>query len=286
MTKRAKRPGFTLVEVLAAMTVLMIIVLMLGRIFRDSTNAWTIGTRQMEDNLNGRAVMDFIARDISQAMIRGTGMCFRLRSSVTRTYSPELWSSDELDFVSFSGDPGSNFREAQEIVYYVTNMHKGTPAVPIPGRYCLKRVMRSTTNELTCYQNPFWWTSISKQYNDPVVAENIAEFVVWCAGATNDAAGRAHYWHGIYDYNSAGNLSLMPYPAPYDKTRVLPYIKGKLPVRIDLYLGMLGEDAAAKAAQLHNAGLTAQSRSHLDRSIRKYMTRVYFINRSGSQMGQ
>ena len=291
MMDRSKRAGFTLVEVLAAMTVLMIIVLMLGRIFRDSTNAWTVGTRQMEDNLNGRAVLDFIARDISQAMIRGTGLCFRLRSSVTRTYAPQVWNSDELYFVSFSGNPSDSangFREVREIVYYVTNMHKtvsGNP-IPIPGRYCLKRAMRSTRDELTCYDNAYWWKDITKQYDDPVIAENISKFVVWCAGATNRPDGRADYWHGIHDYNNAADLALMTYPAYYDRTKVLPYIRGKLPVRADLYIEMLGEDAAAKAAQLYNAGLTDQGYVHIDRNIRKYMTRVYFINRSGSPMGE
>lgn len=283
MNRRLNKAGFTLIEVLAAMAVLMIIVLMLTRVFRDATSTWTIGTQQVEDNINGRAVLDFIARDISQAMIIGTGCCFRLGSSVTNTYQGG-WKSDELCFVALSGATGE--REAKEVIYYVGSMvDKQTN--PIPNRYCLKRAMRTSgaAVQYTCYNNEYWWEDIPRSKGDPVIAENIATFVVWCTGATNDALGNASYWHGAYHYNSAGDGDLIgAVPSGYDKNATITYMRGKLPVRIDLYLEMLGEDTATKAAQLHGAGLTAQGNDLINQNVRKYFTRVFFVNRTGTML--
>ena len=274
--------GFTLVEVLAAMMVLMIIVLMLGRVFRDATGAWTIGTRQMEDNMNGRAVMDFIARDIATAIAGETNCAFYLKSS---NKEPKWWN-DELSFVSLRGGPVSTNREVCQVIYYVTNM-TDKAGDRIPNRYCLRRLMVNSASEITCYTNRYWWTNpnMRKANNDPVVAENVNLFITWCTGATNDASGTAYYGYGLYDYNSLGDVSLMQSDYFwYPKAQGVPFMKGKLPVRIDIYLEMLGEDAAVKLAQLRNAGLNSQADAFEAQNVRTFMTRIYFENRNGYLM--
>jgi hypothetical protein len=273
------------------MAVLMIIVLMLTRVFRDATSAWTIGTRQMEDNVNGRAVLDFIARDISQAMISGENCSFRLRSSAIETY-PGLWGNraDTLCFVSFSGDPAPTKREAEEIVYFVTPMYqKAGPQLPY--RFALRRALRNVVGTtLTCYSKKYWWEDVDVTGNsEPVIAENIVTFIVWCTGSEVNAAGKVEYWPGLYDYNTLGDEELIVYPwlPPwYDKAKSLRYMKGKLPVYIDLYLETLGDEAATKAAQLFNAGLTAQGTNFVNQNVRKYYTRVSFVNRTGGFLDQ
>jgi prepilin-type N-terminal cleavage/methylation domain-containing protein len=279
MTKCLRKSGFTLIEVLAAMAVLMIIVLMLTRVFRDATSAWTIGTRQMEDNINGRAVLDFIARDIGTAIAGETNCVFYLKSS-----NPlPKWPNDEISFVSLTGNPSDGNREARQIVYYVTNMTDRSGAY-IPNRYCLRRIMRNSLGEITCYTEKRWWqnATMRKAANDPVVAENVNMFLFGCAGATNDASGKADYWHGVFDFNSCADVSLIQSDyIRYTKSDTLPYMRGKLPVRLDVYLELLGEDAAIKVAQLRNAGLTAQADALVSQSVKKYQTRIYFSSRTG-----
>jgi prepilin-type N-terminal cleavage/methylation domain-containing protein len=60
--------AFTLIELLVAMAILVIIVLIVTKVFAQATAAWTAGSRRAEMNMTGRAVADFIAQDLSQAV--------------------------------------------------------------------------------------------------------------------------------------------------------------------------------------------------------------------------
>ena len=60
--------GGKIMYVLAAMSVLAIILLLLTQVFGSSTKAWNSGTQRMDQNIGARAVMDLIARDLSGAV--------------------------------------------------------------------------------------------------------------------------------------------------------------------------------------------------------------------------
>ena len=64
--------GFTLLEVLVAMGILMLIVLMMATLFHSSTAAWTSGLRQTEMSIQARSVISLIQRDVSQAVVDGS----------------------------------------------------------------------------------------------------------------------------------------------------------------------------------------------------------------------
>ena len=64
----ATRSGFTLIELLAAVAVLMIIGLILANVFHQSTIAWESGLRRVEMSAEGRAALDLMAHEISQAV--------------------------------------------------------------------------------------------------------------------------------------------------------------------------------------------------------------------------
>ena len=61
--------AFTLIELLVAMAVLLIIVLIVAKVFAQASSTWTTGARRVEMNMTGRAVADFVAQDLSQAVI-------------------------------------------------------------------------------------------------------------------------------------------------------------------------------------------------------------------------
>lgn len=67
MHNTAKR-GFTLIEVLVAMSILMLIVLMMSTLFHQSSMAWNNGMRQAEMSIQARAAMSMIRKDLSQAV--------------------------------------------------------------------------------------------------------------------------------------------------------------------------------------------------------------------------
>ena len=72
MTRSIRRKGgvraFTLIEIMAAMAVLAIVVLMLGRILNDTSRAWEIGSREGESAALSRALLALIATDLSSAI--------------------------------------------------------------------------------------------------------------------------------------------------------------------------------------------------------------------------
>jgi type II secretory pathway pseudopilin PulG len=62
------RKAFTLIELLIAMSILMMIVLMVSRLFQQIQTTWVRGAKRAELNMTGRSVADYIARELSQAV--------------------------------------------------------------------------------------------------------------------------------------------------------------------------------------------------------------------------
>lgn len=66
--KRARKGGFTLIEVLVALAILGVIVVLCGRIFEQANLSWTTGSRKAEVNMIGRGIADFIAQDVARCV--------------------------------------------------------------------------------------------------------------------------------------------------------------------------------------------------------------------------
>jgi len=60
--------GFSLIEVLVSMTVLIVIIVMVTNMFRNASEAWDMGTQRAEMNTSARAAIEYIARELSCAM--------------------------------------------------------------------------------------------------------------------------------------------------------------------------------------------------------------------------
>ena len=63
------RQGFTLVEVLVAMVILMVIVLMMASLMRHTSNAWDVGMRNVGVSLEGRSALDLMSRELSAGVM-------------------------------------------------------------------------------------------------------------------------------------------------------------------------------------------------------------------------
>ena len=64
----AGRSGFSLIEVMVAMTILAVIVVMTAVVFQQSSLAWRRGTRSAEGNMTLRALIGVIQRELTQAV--------------------------------------------------------------------------------------------------------------------------------------------------------------------------------------------------------------------------
>ncbi|MBT3294135.1 MAG: prepilin-type N-terminal cleavage/methylation domain-containing protein [Verrucomicrobia bacterium] len=62
-----KRSGLTLIELLVAMSILAIIVLAVAQLFQQSTVAWESGYRRTRTAMVARAILGYVAADISLA---------------------------------------------------------------------------------------------------------------------------------------------------------------------------------------------------------------------------
>jgi type II secretory pathway pseudopilin PulG len=85
--------AFTLLEVLVAMTIMIMVVLMVTNMFHDVADSWTSGTQSAEMNTSARAAMEYISRELSCAVA---------------TLKPfKLENGNELSFVAFPGTEGA-----------------------------------------------------------------------------------------------------------------------------------------------------------------------------------
>ncbi len=63
------RGAFTLVELLLAMVIISLIVVLMASILGGVSRAWVTGEQRVETFQNGRATLELVARDLSQAVI-------------------------------------------------------------------------------------------------------------------------------------------------------------------------------------------------------------------------
>ena len=99
--------AFTLLELLVAMGILVIIVLIVARIFAQASAAWSTGARLSEVNMTGRAVADFVARDLSQAVVS---------TNLGYTFNPISGSAGSASFYII-GDATNTTRAATNVTY-------------------------------------------------------------------------------------------------------------------------------------------------------------------------
>ena len=108
------RIGFTLIEVLVAMTILMLLVLMTTNMFSGASTAANIGNERAEVNTAGRAALGFMSMKLSQAI---TGL---IEPAVPPFYwNFDLKNSNDVSFCSVSDILQSNrfYFDGFNIVY-------------------------------------------------------------------------------------------------------------------------------------------------------------------------
>jgi len=105
--KKKDSAAFTLLELLVAMGILVIIVLIVARIFAQASATWSTGVRLSEVNMTGRAVVDFVAQDLSQAV---------MSTNLGYTFSPISGSAGSASFYII-GDATNSTRAGTNVTY-------------------------------------------------------------------------------------------------------------------------------------------------------------------------
>lgn len=131
---------------------------------------------------------------------------------------------------------------------------------------------RNANRQASAYGDPEWWEGMTPDWNETgededededgsmgllpleTIAENVAAFEIWA-------------------YNSKGEKISNYYSV--DENDVLP-------LWVDIYLEVLGEDEAVRAAILWSSGGgsgSADARQYIDNNVRRFTARVFFPNR-------
>ncbi|MCO5068016.1 MAG: prepilin-type N-terminal cleavage/methylation domain-containing protein [Kiritimatiellae bacterium] len=279
-TIRAKkrRSGFTLIEVLAAVVILLLIVLAMGRIFAATTKAYRNTNKQVERDASARAVMDFIVREISEAMFdaafnnTNAALSMRYRADTCKdNFGVE--GADEIWFVSANNRLRSDKpREGVQTVFFVQNYENLTNAPPNARfRFGLWRSTRYPTS-------PYPWqsaydktqglkwsgdsegSSAQKQRND-LLLENVRTFEIFAYTNPEGTGERTYNW---------------------DSTGTSRYGAQDL-FCMDIYLETLSEADAILAAQMAASLGPNEKRTveFVESSVRRYYQRIYFPNKRG-----
>ena len=114
------RSGFTLVELMTAMTILVVIVMMMTMIFNDADKIWYLGTGRTLNCISGRAAMNLLSHDLEYAVADDL-LTFVMRQDkkLSQSYG---FTNDEVCFVSLQNDSRDKARTARE-VFYLSLIH-------------------------------------------------------------------------------------------------------------------------------------------------------------------
>jgi prepilin-type N-terminal cleavage/methylation domain-containing protein len=122
MRMRTRFAGFTLIELLAGMAVLTILVLLLTRVFSESTRLMLQGTKRLENVIAGRSAMHYMAREISGA-IDDDLLSMSLVSDKDTMLENSTEKADRLYFCSAQGRPDAiGERQVRQIMYRTMEM--------------------------------------------------------------------------------------------------------------------------------------------------------------------
>ncbi|MCF7838463.1 MAG: prepilin-type N-terminal cleavage/methylation domain-containing protein [Candidatus Marinimicrobia bacterium] len=257
--------GFTLVEVLAAMTILAMLVVFIGQIFVQATNAWQRGTRQVESDGGARNFLNAVAQRLSMAAADEI-LPFYLDNNGLQTYG--RWSS-RLGFVHV-GDAqewvssGSRYyTSVEEMIYYI-GQRRPLPgaANEIPNVFEIRYMQQREATKVECYTNATtsvaWFNAFSPPSgvtggNFTFGLENVARFQVFAHdGATQ-----------------------------FDTYLSKPNQGNRLPLWVDIYLEILSNADATTAKIFADAGNNARLQEFIQQRAKRYSRRVYFQNRNG-----
>lgn len=266
------KSAFTLIEVLAAMAVLLILMMLLMRIFNESVDAFEKGHNVAMRNASARSALDLIAEDLEGLVVDSKAAMYKISDTVDINY-------DEIFFVTTTGDTSSDPRARrtyQLVHYYVsTNIPEGKSYRPfrlMRGIVDLNTAVSGGVDPLA--EDKDWWDNINMD-ND-IVIENVVRFDVYVCTTNNVAistGGDTYNMGGADSYDSTVNF------VGSDPAANLP--ADTPPAYIDIYLQVATDDAMQqfdRTIRAHDQGfggeLRAKAYGVLYRNSNVLLTRI------------
>jgi prepilin-type N-terminal cleavage/methylation domain-containing protein len=262
---RGARGGFTLIEMLTAVVVLLLMIMAVGRIYASATKAYQETLKQAERDAAARAVMDYLAREISLALFESSNantnaLLTMLYRANTTPGNFGLEGADEIWLLTANNNLRfERPREALMRVYFVGN-YLGVTNPPPNARYRFalwqnfEHPAAISTDPYAGGQEGLRWPdsgTLPRSRRYPLL-ENVRTFEIF---AYSDADGtRVFEW----DSRRPENLFCM-----------------------DIYLETLSEADAIRAAQLAATLGPNHTRTidFVESAVRRHYQRIYFPNK-------
>lgn len=185
--------AFTLVEILAAITILAVVLVLLSTILDAISRTWRDGEKRIENFQSGRAIMELISRELSSAVISSNHQLIEnpfttaqlITFQVARNADSIFWQAPLRD--SVNGD-------VCEIGYYLADAGgQGT------GPYQLKRFfVPSTHSKFLIYAKPPTSTAASWLATDTTTQFSTTEFSSVSSTVSDGILG---FWIRCIDLN-------------------------------------------------------------------------------------
>lgn len=240
--KRSKTSvrGFTLVEVLASMAVLVVLVLALTRMFVTATNITRSGTSSLMRNSTGETTMETLLQDAEGMVVNDRLACYV--QADTTDAGTDGFGFDDVWFISTSGDQDDDL-PYEYFHYYVTNTLSTTPQGAPYMRFDLvkARMIFAVADARFLYaldpDDTQWWQKAadfsSLVWDQQVLADHVVRFDIYCTGW--DGQGWMGGFSGIHEFDSTRG------PNGDARYKNIP------PAAFDIYLQITSPDVAMEA---------------------------------------
>lgn len=255
---RSRRGGFTLIEVLVSMAVLVILVLALTRMFVSSANITSRGLTTIARNSVGETAMDSILQDLDCMVVNERISCAKIADDVKYLPSDPKGSFDTFYFISTAGDQDDD-APYEYFKYYVKPLTLTNSLGAVYLRYDLYKsrmimaVGASGKGGKAFYalrkEDQAWWDPKkfeTKSGDEEVVAENVVMFDIYCQrwDTGKDFVTRED---DFYSMDKLGGMSNLP------------------PVAVDVMLVLTSPEAAVEGGMLLAAGERERGLAALNR---------------------
>ena len=257
---RSERPGapwsaFTLVEILAAMAILVVVVLGLSRAFNDAAAVFRRGSTMVERNAAVQVVFERIAKDL-EAIVINPRIALYQESNVV---APDIAGYDQMFFVTTardvvegtttmtSGDREALYHFVRYWVAPITNTFAGIPYVS----YSLKRStwMRDLLHfhgvdpcATNCADRDWWYRVVTDSGSERITADtetlldHVVRFDIYVHNENGELVTR---WVGNRGYFDTRKTKLPEYP-----------VADVVPACIDIYIQVTSPEAARRAGMI------------------------------------
>ena len=270
--------GFTLIEVLAAMAVLVVLMLALTRMFVEAAGISKRGTTMLMRNSTLETAMETLLQDAESMLVNDRLACYVEADTVDA--GSDGFGFDDVWFIGTSGDQDDDM-PYEYFHFYVSESIVTNSLGAAYKRFSLKkeRVIFSVADdrgELFALDplDTQWWKKgkrmASIYWDDQVLAENVVRFDIYCTGWKGEP------WMG----RGLGSDEFDSTRGPQgDSTRA-----GMPPAAFDIYLQVTSPEVAVEAGMALvdgvDAGTQRKAREMMIRDSASLFGRAVPINGS------